>query len=88
MGVAVGVASTFSLPLSHIHTLQGNVSNVIDNIKTAFKERLSANDWLDPTTKARCMDKVDAITKQVAYPDQVFNNTYLNLLYKNVSLNK
>ena len=61
---------------------------MIDNIKTAFKERLSANDWLDPTTKARCMDKVDAITKQVAYPDQVFNNTYLNLLYKNVSLNK
>ncbi len=57
---------------------------VIDNIKTAFKERLDNNDWLDSDTKTKCKDKVDAITEQVAYPDHLFNDTYLNGLYENV----
>ncbi len=58
---------------------------VVDNIKSAFKERLDANTWLDATTKKKCKDKVDAITKQVAYPDQLFDDNYLNGLYQNVS---
>lgn len=66
---------------------KGNVSMVIDNIKTAFKERLSANSWLDATTKQRCIEKVDAITKQVAYPDKIFNDTYLNGVYENYTIN-
>ena len=30
------------------------------------------------------MDKVDAITQMVAYPDQIFNDTYLEDLYAEV----
>ncbi|XP_064384785.1 endothelin-converting enzyme homolog isoform X2 [Halichondria panicea] len=65
---------------------KGNVSMVVDNIKSAFKERLDANTWLDATTKEKCKDKVDAITKQVAYPDQLFDDNYLNGLYQNYNI--
>ena len=58
---------------------------MIENIKTAFKQRLDESDWLDDTTKERSKEKVDAITKMVAYPDQVFNDTYLNEFYSAVS---
>ena len=60
------------------------MSEIVENVKSAFKERLDANQWLDAQTKALCKDKVDAITKQVAYPEQLFNDTYLNGLYEQV----
>ena len=58
---------------------------MIEEVKTAFKQRLETRDWLDQTTKNRSIDKVNAITQMVAYPDQIFNNTWLNDFYKEVS---
>ena len=61
------------------------MSVMIEEVKTAFKVRLQEKAWLDETTKKRCEEKVDAITKMVAYPDQIDNDTYLNNQYRNVS---
>ena len=58
---------------------------MIDSVKNAFKERLDSNSWIDDTTRQASKDKVDAITKMVAYPDQLSNTTYLNDLYAEVS---
>ena len=58
---------------------------MIEEVKEAFIVRLQGKDWLDNTTKERCVEKVEAITKMVAYPDQIHNNTYLNELYEDVS---
>ena len=58
---------------------------MIEEVKDAFKVRLQEKDWLDDTTKKRCVEKVEAITKMVAYPDQIDNDTYLNELYEDVS---
>ena len=55
-------------------------------MKVAFKERLETRNWLDEVTKERSKEKVDAISKMVAYPDQIHNDTYLNDLYKDVRL--
>ena len=51
-----------------------------------FKDRLNEKKWLDDTTKKRCVEKVNAITEMVAYPDQIQNDTYLEELYAEVSL--
>ena len=61
------------------------MSEIIDTVKNAFKERLDKNSWVDDTTRQASKDKVDAITKMVAYPDQLSNTTYLNELYAEVS---
>ncbi len=58
---------------------------MIGEVKTAFKQRLETDDWLDNTTKTRCVEKVNAITQMVAYPDQIENSTYLDELYAEVS---
>ena len=57
---------------------------MISEVKNAFKQRLMGRGWLDSTTKQRSVDKVDAITQMVAYPDQIFNDTYLEDLYAEV----
>ena len=63
------------------------MSEMIEAVKSAFIERLeNTNDWLDEQTKAASKEKVRAITKMVAFPDQLFNDTYLNNLYADVSL--
>ena len=61
------------------------MTEMIEEVKDAFKVRLRAKDWLDNTTKQRCVEKVDAITEMVAYPDMIDNDTYLNDLYAEVS---
>ena len=58
---------------------------MITEVKDAFKVRLEEKDWLDNVTKERCVEKVDAITQMVAYPDQIDNDTYLNDMYAEVS---
>jgi endothelin-converting enzyme len=58
-----------------------NVTEMIEEVKEAFKSRLEDKDWLDDTTKERCAEKVDAMTEMVAYPDQISNDTYLDELY-------
>ena len=58
---------------------------MIDAVKNAFKERLDNNEWIDDATRQASKDKVDAITKMVAYPDEISNVTYLNELYSEVS---
>lgn len=63
-----------------------SVSEMITEVKNAFKARLDANTWLDDTTRQRSKDKVDAITQMVAYPDQIDNATYLNELYEELNI--
>ena len=65
-------------------SVQGNVSDMIEEVKDAFKVRLKEKDWLDNTTKKRCVEKVDAISEMVAYPERIDNNTYLDDLYAEV----
>ena len=61
-----------------------NVSDMIEEVKEAFKMRLEEKEWLDNTTKERCVEKVNAISEMVAYPNQTDNDTYLNALYAGV----
>ena len=66
LGDAVGrayVAKYF--PASY----KAQVSAMVDNIKEAFRKRVSANDWLAPETKSEALAKVDSIRVSVGYPD-------------------
>ena len=75
----------FQFPASNLAP-QENVTEMIEEVKEAFKSRLEDKDWLDDTTKERCAEKVDAMIEMVAYPDQISNDTYLDELYALVSV--
>jgi predicted metalloendopeptidase len=69
-----------------IPNTRSKMNTTINNILTAFNARIQAKDWLDDTTKKRCEDKVNAITRQIAYPDFINDDKYLNNLYSSVSI--
>ena len=62
---------------------------MIKYIKAAFKDRINelGNEWMDDVTRRRSLDKVDAITQMVAYPDNILDNDYVNGISEDVSLN-
>lgn len=64
--------------------LRMKVNDTATAIENAFIERIMEKSWLDNTTKERCVDKVHAITRQVAYPDFIKNNTELDAFYADV----
>lgn len=61
---------------------------MIQYIKAAFKDRINelGDDWLDDVSRMRSLDKVDALTQMVAYPDDILNNDYVNGISADVSL--
>ncbi|KAL5491633.1 hypothetical protein EMCRGX_G016962 [Ephydatia muelleri] len=66
------------------------ITGMIGSVMASFKQRLDSNTWLDSATRTKCKEKVDAIVSMVAYPDGIFNTTYLNSIYSwlNVSGDK
>ena len=55
-------------------------------ITSAFKQELKQLTWLDDFSRQASVEKVDTIVSQIAYPDEIFNNSYLNDIYANVWL--
>jgi putative endopeptidase len=45
-------------------------SDLIENIRSAFKDRIAKLTWMSDTTKLRAYDKLARMTKKVGYPDK------------------
>jgi predicted metalloendopeptidase len=52
-----------------------------NNILIEFKKILKEVTWMDAKSRQAALEKADAIKTQIAYPDIIFNNTYLEKLY-------
>ncbi len=48
---------------------KAQVRHMVEQVKTAFVERLDRIDWLDPTTRAEARKKVETMEVGVGYPD-------------------
>ncbi|KAH9399044.1 Endothelin-converting enzyme 2 [Tyrophagus putrescentiae] len=55
---------------------------MIAQIKAAFREHLSRLDWMDPHTLVLAMEKADAITDMIGFPDFILNAKKLNKRYE------
>ncbi|XP_066921602.1 endothelin-converting enzyme homolog [Clytia hemisphaerica] len=62
-------------------------TEMVKNITNAFRRNLVNVDWMDVSTKAKAFVKVDSIRDNIGYPDYVNNETYLDIMYKNVEVN-
>ena len=69
------------------HNSKETMSTMIRYIKETFKDRISelGEDWLDDLSLKRSLEKVDAITEMVGYPDRILENSYVNGLSASVS---
>jgi membrane metallo-endopeptidase-like protein 1 len=52
-----------------------------NNILIEFKKILKEVSWMDAKSRQAALEKADAIRTQIAYPDIIFNSTYLEKLY-------
>ena len=46
------------------------MEKMVDNLKAAFKEHIQNLDWMSDSTKAKALDKLNAIVKKIGYPDK------------------
>ncbi len=59
---------------------------LINNLRSAFKQRINNLTWMSDTTKKKAIEKLEAITLKVGYPDkwkdystlQIKNDSYFN----------
>ncbi len=51
-------------------TAKRRYSELIENIRAAFKERIEKLTWMSDSTKQRAYDKLARMTKKVGYPDK------------------
>lgn len=56
---------------------------MVDNILTAFKGVIEEIDWMDSTTKINARGKADTIASQMAYADELLDDSKLVEYYLN-----
>ncbi|MBQ7569896.1 MAG: M13 family metallopeptidase, partial [Synergistaceae bacterium] len=62
---------------------KAEVTQIINDAIAYYKEMLAGEDWLSEETKAKAIEKLEAITPRVAYPDKW--EDYSKLDFKNLS---
>jgi putative endopeptidase len=64
------------------------VSELVENLREAFAERIDALDWMSPATKKQAMKKLGAFNYKIGYPDKWKDYSMVeikkNTLYQNV----
>ncbi|XP_029343547.1 neprilysin-2 [Acyrthosiphon pisum] len=64
-----------------------NALRMVNGIKEELYKTLSSNDWMDDRTREKAMDKAKAMTHDIAYPDELLDDSKLNAYYENLDVN-
>lgn len=59
------------------------MEKLVENLRQAFKQRINNLDWMSDSTKIKAIEKLEAITVKIGYPDKW--RDYSNLEIKNDS---
>lgn len=51
-------------------TAKKRYSDMVENVRSAYKERIMKLTWMSDTTKQKALAKLEKITKKVGYPDK------------------
>jgi putative endopeptidase len=44
--------------------------DLVNNLQSTYRERIQSVDWMSAATKAKAVDKLNAFTKKIGYPDK------------------
>ena len=56
-----------------------DVEGLIENLRSAYKERVAQLDWMSDETKAKATEKLDAFTYKIGYPDKWKDYSEINI---------
>lgn len=60
---------------------------MINNVRTAFMEHLKLLDWMAPETKIEALDKANAISDMIGYPEFILDTKKLDEKYDGLEFN-
>lgn len=49
---------------------KADVEEMVENIREVFRERIQSRDWMTPETKAKALEKLNAFTYKIGYPEK------------------
>ncbi|GFS15941.1 endothelin-converting enzyme 1 [Elysia marginata] len=61
---------------------------MIENVRTAFTDNLPNLDWMDDATRAAALDKANAVTDMIGYPNYILDHAKLDKKYEDLKINK
>lgn len=61
---------------------------MINRVKTAFKENLINLDWMDAETRRLATEKADAISDMIGFPNYILNSQLLDERYRDLNVAK
>lgn len=67
--------------------IKKDVTNIFHEINSEFEKILNKNKWMDEKTKVAALRKLKSMNVNVAYPNELMNNTVLEKYYEKLSLN-
>lgn len=62
--------------------------DMINSVRTAFKENLPNLDWMDAETRRLAEEKADEISDMIGFPDYILNPQLLDDRYKELEINE
>ncbi|KAL7648768.1 UNVERIFIED_CONTAM: hypothetical protein RMT77_000675 [Armadillidium vulgare] len=69
-------------------TSKKDSEKMIELIRESFVETIYDATWMDETTRNTAIKKVDAMVRNVGYPEYILNNTYMDYIYSQLDFNE
>eukprot|EP00095_Tigriopus_kingsejongensis_P003378 maker-scaffold153_size302544-snap-gene-2.17 protein:Tk03378 transcript:maker-scaffold153_size302544-snap-gene-2.17-mRNA-1 annotation:"PREDICTED: neprilysin-2" len=93
----VGFDSTslnrFEIPAGSMYAMRhfspeakSKVVNLITYLRKAFRDILANIDWMDEKTRKHAEEKLDKIDENIAYPEEMLDQSKVDGLYKNLQM--
>lgn len=90
------VAGLFNIAVSSMYVrehfkderIKQDISDIVSEISKEFEKLLHQNTWMDSATKEEALRKLHAMNSNIAYPNELLNDTIIEEFYKYVQLNQ
>lgn len=63
------------------------MSDLVDNIQQTYKERIMRSAWMSAATRKKAVQKLNAITKKIGYPEQTHDYSGLRIVRSDFARN-
>ncbi|KAK5645943.1 hypothetical protein RI129_004407 [Pyrocoelia pectoralis] len=87
------IIKSMSLPLYQLYTkkyfnnkTKDEIGGLVSNIRNELLKLVTLSEWLDESTRKQAIEKAEAITSYVGYPDALLDDHFLEAYYSKLSV--
>lgn len=85
--LSVAVSSMYVRDYFRDERIKQDIGEIVSEISIEFEKLLLDNDWMDKETKAEALEKLHAMSSNIAYPSELLNDTIIEEYYRDLELN-